>query len=63
MKEKGAKEKGAEANPRITVAEQLLRNARLIRRNGEPEQAIAAAEFEQWLERVIESGGELPKAA
>jgi hypothetical protein len=58
-----AEKKEKEQNPRVVVAETLLRNARIIRRNGEPDEAIAAAEFEQWLEQVIENGGRLPKAA
>lgn len=62
MKPRAVKDKGGE-NPRVKVAEQLLREARLHRRNGTPEEAKAASEWEILIERTIHKGGELPKAA
>lgn len=62
MKPRAVKEKAGE-NPRVQVAEALLRNARIIRRNGKSDEAEAAAQWEKLIEQTIAKGGELPKAA
>lgn len=60
MKQKAVLERRQQESPKVAVVKRFLALAQTVRRTGNPDLAIAAAEWERVFETAVKGGGSVP---